>query len=168
MKNETTSSPNKATTETQVNLPMGISISSSAFSNGEKIPFKYSCDGANTPPPLSIKNVPSKTKSLTIIVEDPDAPSGTWSHFLIWNIAPNTTELNEGFGKEGTMGVNSSGKIAYLGPCPPKGPTHRYFFKVYALDSRLEIEKGSTKNILLEAMRGHILDQSEIFGTYSR
>jgi Raf kinase inhibitor-like YbhB/YbcL family protein len=152
---------------------MEISIMSSAFENAGQIPTKYTCDGENVSPPLSWKNLPSGTKSIAIINDDPDAPMGTWVHWVIYNIPANSSGLPENIKPleklpDGTMqGRNSWGKIGYGGPCPPSG-THRYFFKIYALDKVLELKPGATKEELLKAMKGHIIGEGQFYGKYSR
>lgn len=140
-------------------------ITSPAFEHEEMIPVQYTCDGKNVNPPLMIKGIPENTRSLALIVEDPDAPSGVWNHWVVWNI-PVQHEIAEDSipGKEG---LNTFGKHHYGGPCPPSG-THRYFFKVYALDSMLELEKEADKKALMDAMEDHILAEGEIIGMYER
>lgn len=140
-------------------------ITSSVFLHNGMIPAKYTCDGANVNPPLTIKDIPKETKSLVLILDDPDAPSGTWDHWVMWNI-PVRTEIGENT-IPGTEGMNSFQKIHYGGPCPPSG-THRYFFKVYALDLRLDIPANSNKAAVEKAMTGHILAQGELIGLYKR
>ncbi|BAW31420.1 MAG TPA: YbhB/YbcL family Raf kinase inhibitor-like protein [Methanothermobacter sp.] len=148
-------------------------IKSSAFKDGERIPRKYTCDGENISPPLTWKDVPSGTVTLAIISDDPDAPSKTWTHWLIFNIPPEINSLPEGVETVGEFengiiqGLNDFGNLGYGGPCPPFG-VHRYFFKLYALDKRLELEPGASKEELLEAMKGHIIEKTEIIGLYSR
>ncbi len=152
---------------------MEIQISSSAFTNDGFIPQKYTCDGENISPPLSWKNIPQDAKSIAIINDDPDAPMGTWVHWIIYNIPPNSNGLPEnikGLDKlpDGTMqGKNSWGKIGYGGPCPPSG-VHRYFFKIYALDKVLDLKPGATKEELLKEMKGHILSEGQFYAKYSR
>jgi len=142
-----------------------IVVESPEFSQNGHIPPQYSCDGENINPPVNISNVPEGTKTLALIMEDPDAPNGTFTHWLLWNIYPNDkiTEKTS----LGVTGINSFGKTGYGGPCPPSG-THRYYFKVYALDMELTIVAGEDKNSLLEAMEGHILATGELVGRYSR
>lgn len=144
-----------------------LKIESSAFKNKEKIPAKYTCEGKDLSPPLQIGNIPQKAKSLAIIVDDPDAPSGTFDHWVAWNLPPTTKELAEGASVP-SEGVNGFGANRYRGPCPPPGKPHRYFFKVYALDTMLELEAGSPKAALENAMKGHILSQGELVGLYQR
>lgn len=152
---------------------MAFEIKSNAFTNENAIPPKYTCDGANLSPPLSWSDAPSGTKSYALIADDPDAPAGTWVHWVVWNIPHNTSNLKEGMEKapkfpDGTrQGVNDFKRTGYGGPCPPGG-THRYYFKLYALDLTLEIPANATKAILEAAMKGHILSQATLLGTYSR
>lgn len=145
-----------------------LKISSAAFKHKEMIPAKYTCDGADVSPPLAIEGVPENARSLALIADDPDAPRGTWVHWVVWNIDPKTKEIKEGVVPEGArQGMNDSRQAGYGGPCPPSG-THRYFFKLYALDTLMNVEKGSTKAELEKSMKGHILAQAEIIGLYRR
>jgi Raf kinase inhibitor-like YbhB/YbcL family protein len=152
---------------------MEIKITSSAFGNGESIPVKYTCDGENISPPLKWSNVPQGTKSFAIINDDPDAPMGTWVHWVVYNIPANVTELSERIppsqklSSGALQGKNSWGRIGYGGPCPPSG-THRYFFKIYALDKILDLAPGASKEEILKAIKGHILAEGQIYGKYSR
>lgn len=142
-----------------------LEISSSSFTANEEIPSRFTCDGEDVNPPLTIGDLPENTKSLALIVEDPDAPMGTWDHWLVWNIAP-TGEIKED-SIPGTEGKNSFNKHHYGGPCPPSG-THRYFFKVYALDSMLDLGPDTDKESLEKAMTGKILGRGEIMCLYSK
>ncbi len=150
-----------------------MEIKSSAFGNGEMIPAKHTCDGADFSPALEWSGAPAGTKSFALICDDPDAPMGTWVHWVIYDIPPSTTLLAEGIKREkelpggGTQGVNDFRKVGYGGPCPPGG-THRYFFKLYALDTVLGLKPGSTKDQLLKAMKGRILAEAHVMGTYRR
>ena len=145
-----------------------LKISSSVFENNGSIPKKYTCDGTDVSPPLKIENVPSEAKSLALIVDDPDAPMGTWVHWVLWNIPPETKEVKEGSVPEGSQqGMNDFRKQNYGGPCPPSG-THRYLFKLYALDSLLNLNPRSTKADVEKAMKGHILSQAQVVGLYKR
>ncbi len=150
-----------------------MEIKSSAFGSGEMIPAKYTCDGADFSPPLEWLKTPAGTKSLALICDDPDAPMGTWVHWVIFDIPQTATMLAEGITREkdlpggGTQGINDFRKIGYGGPCPPGG-THRYFSKLYALDAMLGLKPGITKDQLLTAMRGHILAEAQLMGTYRR
>ena len=152
---------------------MDIRITSTAFSQGEKIPSRYSCDGEDISPPLSWSKGPEGAGSYALIADDPDAPVGTWVHWVIYNIPPSSTSLPENVPKtpEGPggsiQGVNDFKRYGYGGPCPPGG-THRYFFKIYALDTMIEKKAGLSKKKLLKEMEGHILAQGELMGTYSR
>ena len=145
-----------------------LSITSPAFLPNGMIPPKYTCDGADVNPPLSIGNIPEKIRSLALIVDDPDAPVGTWVHWVVWNIVANTREIPENSVPPGALqGTNDFRKQEYGGPCPPSG-THRYFFKLYALDALLSAQEGATKARIEEAMKGHVLAQAELIGLYRR
>lgn len=142
-----------------------IEVKSTAFRNGDPLPSVYTCDGKNVNPPISISKLPSRTKSLAIIVDDPDAPVATWVHWIAWNI-PVTRQLkeNEVVGMEG---LNDFQQRGYVGPCPPSGE-HHYFFKVYALDKMLDLPPDTQKRQLEKAMRDHILGYGQLMGTYKR
>ncbi|SIN91818.1 YbhB/YbcL family Raf kinase inhibitor-like protein [Halodesulfovibrio marinisediminis] len=146
---------------------------SPAFANTDKIPAKYTCDGEDISPPLEWSDIPVGTQSLAIICDDPDAPVGVWDHWLIFNINPNLTGLDENTPKQFDPfkgvghGLNSWKNAYYGGPCPPSGQ-HRYYFKLYALDRRLQIKPGSSKGDLLRAMEGHILEKAHFYGVYAR
>jgi len=142
-----------------------LTITCSAFENRGVIPAKYTCDGDDVNPPLSVDGIPEGTQSLVLIVDDPDAPMGTWDHWVVWNIPP-VKKIEEN-SVPGTEGLNDFGRHSYGGPCPPSG-THRYFFKVYALDTKLDLDANSRKKNLERAMQGHILAKGEIIGLYSR
>jgi len=142
-----------------------LSVSSSAFENNKLIPAKYTCDGDDVNPPLTIEGTPAETKSLVLIVDDPDAPSGTWDHWVVWNIPP-TNRIEEN-AVPGTEGLNTYRKHSYGGPCPPWG-THRYFFKVYALDTLLDLSPNSSKKDVEKAVQGHVLARGELIGLYRR
>lgn len=144
-----------------------MKITSPVFENSRKIPSKYTCDDKNINPPLAVSGVPESAKSLVLIVDDPDAPMGTWVHWTIWNMDPALTEIAEDSVPEGIEGVTSFDKPGYGGPCPHSG-THRYFFKLYALDTILSIRETSDKKALEEAMEGHTLASAELVGLYSR
>jgi len=150
-----------------------LKIRSSAFNDGERIPKKHTCDGEDVSPPLTWEDVPEGTVTLAIISDDPDAPSKTWTHWLIFNIPPELNGLPEGVEKVGELengikqGFNDFGRIGYGGPCPPFG-VHRYYFKLYALDTSLNLEPGTSKEELLRAMDGHIIEKAEMIGLYSR
>lgn len=145
-----------------------LTLSSPAFQQNGHIPEKYTCDGADVNPALIIEDVPTGTKSFALIVDDPDAPSRTWVHWVVWNVRPDTREIKEGSSPSGaSQGMTDFGQRAYGGPCPPSG-THRYFFKLFALDTMLSLAADSTKAALEKAMKGHILDRSELLGVYAR
>jgi hypothetical protein len=147
---------------------MAIQLTSSAFTEGSTIPKKYTCDGEDISPALEWSGVPQGTKSLALIVDDPDAPVGTFVHWVLYDIPADATGLPEGVTGTGTLGKSSFGKTGYGGPCPPKGPAHRYYFKLYALDTALGLKAGSTKAEVEKAMQGHILAQGQVMGKYSR
>jgi len=154
--------------------PMAFSISSESFQNGSEIPKKFTCDGADVSPELSWTAPPSGTQSLALIADDPDAPAGTWTHWVLFNMPPATTNLAEAVNKVDELpggarqGRNDFRKIGYNGPCPPPGKAHRYFFKLYALNTTLQLNAGSSKQELEKAMQGHIADKTELMGTYKR
>ena len=140
-------------------------VNSPSFENNTLIPVKYTCDGDDVNPPLSLGGLPKETKSLVLIVDDPDAPMGTWDHWVVWNILP-TSEIGENT-VPGTEGVNTYRRHSYGGPCPPSG-THRYFFKVYALDIMLNLSSNATKKDVEKAMKSHFLAKGELVGLYNR
>jgi hypothetical protein len=145
-----------------------LKISSPVFENNGNIPAKYTCTGKDVNPPFLIENVPAKTKSLALIVDDPDAPRGTWVHWVLWNISPGTGEIREASVPAGAMqGLNDFRVHEYRGPCPPSG-THRYFFKVYALDTVLNLSPNSTKADTEKAIQEHIIGQAQIIGLYGK
>lgn len=145
-----------------------LKLSSPAFKHNQQIPSKYTCDGKDVNPPLAIESVPAGAKSLALIVDDPDAPAGTWVHWVVWNIAIGTKEIREHAVPAGAaQGMNDFRKRDYGGPCPPSG-THRYFFKLYALDTMLNLDGSATKAALERAMKGHIIAQTELVGLYKR
>ncbi len=145
-----------------------MKVSSSAFRNGEGIPTRFTCEGEDASPELLIADVPGGTKSLALIMDDPDAPMGTWVHWVAWGIRPDIGMIPESAAGVGVEGIGSSRKTGYHGPCPPPGKPHRYFFKVYALDSDLRLKPGSDKAALEAAMEGHVLAEAELMGTYRR
>ncbi len=148
------------------NLPKIMNLQSEAFSNNQTIPAKYTCDGGNVNPPLAISDVPQNAKSLVLIIDDPDAVNGAWSHWLVWNIDPSVREITENSVPIGaTEGTTDFGRTGYGGPCPPSG-SHRYFFKLYALDAVLDLSPDKEKKDLETAMDGHIIDQATIIGLY--
>ncbi|MBP2029198.1 Raf kinase inhibitor-like YbhB/YbcL family protein [Methanohalophilus levihalophilus] len=148
--------------QVQVNT---ISVSSSAFEQGEAIPPRHTCDGENINPELIIGNLPGNTESLVLIVDGPDAPMGTFTHWIVWNIEPGAVISEDSI--PGVQGLNDFKITDYSGPCPPSG-MHRYFFRIYALDTTLEIPSGSERNVLEQEMQGHIIAQGDLMGTYSR
>ena len=152
---------------------MDIKIKSPAFVPGGKIPGKYTCDGMDISPPLAWTSGPEETKTFALICDDPDAPMGTWVHWILFNLPADIIELHENVPPEKELesgakqGMNDFRKIGYGGPCPPGG-THRYFFKFYALDTEINLEAGATKEELLKAMEGHILAEGQLIGRYER
>ncbi len=141
-------------------------IWSPAFVENGKIPKQYTCDGQDVSPPLNMENPPAHTATLALIMDDPDAPGGTWVHWVLWNIDPTTTEIGANTVPKGAFqGINDFKKRAYGGPCPPSG-THRYFFKIYALNTTLTLSPGSTKGDLEKAMKDHILAKAETIGRF--
>ena len=145
-----------------------LTITSPAFKHNQMIPSKHTCDGADVNLPLVIENVPPEAKSLALIMDDPDAPAGTWVHWVVWNIDTRTREIRENSVPSGAMqGVNDFRKRDYGGPCPPSG-THRYFLKLYALDTTLNLGPDTTRAVLERAMKGHIVAQTELVGPYKR
>ena len=153
---------------------ISLQISSTAFSPGETIPKKFTCDGPDVSPQLKWNDPPANTQSIALIMDDPDAPGGTWVHWALYDLAANTRELPEGVAKQEQLssgarqGRNDFGKIGYGGPCPPPGKPHRYFFKLYPLDAKLGLKAGATKADVERAMKGHILAQAELIGKYGR
>ncbi len=150
-----------------MNGASSISITSPSFQAGGDIPTKFTCNGTNVSPELQISSVPNETKSVVLIVDDPDAPRGLFTHWIVWNIDPKTTRVAENSAPTaGVQGTNDFGKRNYGGPCPPSG-THRYFFKIFALDIKLESKPSARRAELDAAMRGHVLAQGELMGRYS-
>lgn len=153
---------------------MSIEFTSTAFQQGTPIPKQYSGDDADQSPPLSWSEPPTGTKSIALICDDPDAPRGTWVHWVLFNLPPTVRELEEGvpttatLGSGAKQGKNDFGNIGYGGPAPPKGKPHRYFFKLYALAVTVDLPPGSTKADLEAAMKGHILAEGQLMGTYKR
>jgi len=160
--------------ETDLVVPDRMQISSPSFAYGEMIPTVHTCDNNDLSPQLEWQGFPAETRSLVLIVEDPDAPAGTWVHWVLYDIPPSVTNLPEGIGAEesipgfGTQGSNDFGNLGYGGPCPPGGNPHRYFFRLYALDTMLELDPGAKRDEVVASMEGHILDQGELMGTYGR
>ena len=151
-----------------------MEIHSTAFSDRSPIPAQYTCDGTDISPPLRWTNPPPETRSFALLCDDPDAPAGTWVHWVIYDLPAATTSLSQGVHPRETVehgarqGKNDFRKIGYGGPCPPAGKPHRYFFKLYALDAGLDLEPGATKAQLEKAMRGHILEEAQLIGMYHR
>lgn len=149
-----------------------MKIESSAFLDGEAIPSKYTCDGSNINPSLSFSDIPSNTQSLALLMEDPDVPvsirsDGMWNHWVVFNIPPETRKIGEGSEPKGIQGITTSNSLGYGGPCPPDRE-HRYFFKLYALDTILDLSEGATKEEVIKVMEGHILSSAELIGKYER
>ncbi len=144
-----------------------MKITSPDFEEGEMMPRETTCEGRDVSPELHITGVPEGTKSLALICDDPDAPSGAFVHWLVWNIPPDTKKIERGKEPEGVQGVNGFGGRGYRGPCPPSG-THRYFFRLFALKDKLDLREGSRKQALKEAMDPHIIAKAELMGKYRR
>ncbi len=152
---------------------MAFALRSTAFENGGEIARKFSCDGADQSPALSWESVPAGAQSLALIVDDPDAPVGTWTHWIMWNISAEATALPEGVPKvevfdKARQGLNDFKRIGYGGPCPPPGKAHRYFFKLFALDAMLDLKAGASRKELEFAMKGHVLSEAQWMGKYKR
>jgi len=153
---------------------VALEIRSPAFEHNKYIPSKYTCQGEDISPALTWNNPPEGTKSFAIISDDPDAPMGTWVHWVIYDLEPSLKGLPENVPKDevlgngGKQGMTDFGVVGYGGPCPPPGKPHRYFFKIYALDKKLGIPAGATKEELLQAMSGHVLEENELVGLYKR
>ena len=151
-----------------------LTVISSAFAAGGAIPAKYTCEGANVSPPLSWTGAPAGTRSFALICDDPDAPAGTWVHWVLYNLPSDVNSLSEKMETASTLpngamqGANSFGKAGYGGPCPPPGKPHRYFFKVYALDAVNFLNPGASKDTVVGAMEHHILAEGQLIGTYQR
>jgi Raf kinase inhibitor-like YbhB/YbcL family protein len=149
-----------------------MKLCSKAFDHNGQIPSLYTCDGENISPPLSIQHVPSEAKSLVLLVDDPDVPASIrkdqmWDHWVLYNIPPETSTIAEGAVSRGIEGKNTEGQLGYQGPCPPDRE-HRYFFKLYALDTQLSLPPGASKKEVEKAMQGHILAESVLLGKYKR
>lgn len=148
-----------------------MKIFSNSFKNNTYIPSKYTCDSIDVSPHLKWENAPTDTVSFVLIMDDPDAPVGTWVHWVVYNIPPGITEFSEGVSFKGTEikeGINDFGKLNYGGPCPPSGKPHRYFFKLYAVDIPTDFREGLSKNEILSKINGHIIDNCELIGLYKR
>ena len=153
---------------------MSFAIETPAFKSGEEIPKKFTCSGAGVSPPLRWVNPPHRVQCFALIVDDPDAPLGTFTHWLIWNIPAGSTDLSEGLPRKTALengvqqGTNDFNRIGYGGPCPPAGKPHRYFFRLFALDAPLDVRPGATRSELDRAMAGRIIAQAEYMGTFRR
>lgn len=160
--------------EPVINAPMNMQVTSIAFTEGQPIPEKYTCSGPDVSPPVTWSNAPAGTKSFALIADDPDAPMRTWVHWVIFNLPSATTSLPENMPKSSELpdgakqGMNSFHDMGYGGPCPPPGKPHHYHFKIYALDTMLDLKPGVTKEELLKAMEGHALGQGQLIGTFQR
>ncbi len=163
-----------ACTAGAINAPSTVKVSSGTFSEGAAIPARFTCKGQDISPALGWSNLPGGTKSIALICDDPDAPMGTWVHWVVYNLPASVDGLPESVPATPTtisgalQGTNSWGKIGYGGPCPPPGKPHRYFFKVYALDEMLPLKPGATRDQLLAQMKGHVLAQGHLMGTFHR
>jgi hypothetical protein len=152
---------------------MAFTLRSSAFNNEEMIPNQYGCQGDDISPPLKIEDIPDETRSMALIVDDPDAPSGTFTHWVLFNVDPDTSELPQAMPNEETVlggsrqGINDFNKTGYGGPCPPDG-THRYYFKLYALDTELDLQGKVTKTDVESAIKDHIVAETQLMGKYSK
>lgn len=153
---------------------MMLELTSPAFRDGETIPEQYTSNGRNISPTLKWSDPPEGARSFALICEDPDAPRGSFAHWLVFDLPAESRELSEGFPAEAkspngtTQGTNDFGKVGYIGPAPPRGKPHRYCFKLFALDRRLNLRAGATKAQLLATMKGHVLAEGELLGTYAR
>ncbi len=154
---------------------MAFILTSAAFKDGAPIPAKYTCDGVDVSPPLAWSGAPAGTRSVALIADDPDAPGGTWVHWVLYNLPAEVSDLPENIAKVESLdlggarqGRNDFRRPGYGGPCPPPGPAHRYFFKLYALDTRLELKAGAQKKDVEAAMEGHVLGSAQLMGTYAR
>lgn len=150
-----------------LNTMSTFTLKSEAFEHNSEIPSLYTCDGENINPPLKIEGVPEGTQSLALIVDDPDAPRGVFTHWIMWNIPAGTTGIEEDSIPEGSTGITTAGTKGYRGPCPPSG-AHRYFFKLYALDTTLSLPEGAERETLEKGMEGHILEETHLMGLYRR
>jgi Raf kinase inhibitor-like YbhB/YbcL family protein len=161
--------------EARAENPSALRIASDAFEDGKPVPRKFTCDGADRSPPLHWEGVPEGTNALVLVMDDPDAPAGTWTHWLLYNMPPATRALGEGVPTSATLGdgsrqgTNDFGKLGYGGPCPPPGTTHRYRFKLYALSGPIELEPGAKRDAVLQAIgRQKIVAEGEVAGSYGR
>jgi len=169
-----TTTAQKSSSDKSGDSNMTFSLQSSSFSNGSPIPKKFTCEGSDTSPALQWGDLPANTQSLALIADDPDAPAGTWTHWVVYDLPPSARQLPEAVPKQpalaggGAQGANDFGKIGYGGPCPPPGKSHRYFFKLYALDAKLNLKPGATRQQVEHAMQGHVIGKAELMGTYQR
>jgi len=153
---------------------MSLAVTTTAFPAGGAIPTNYTCEGPDASPDVSWSGAPAGVQSFALIADDPDAPVGTWTHWLIWNIPPHSLGLPKGVPKEETLGDgtrqgrNDFRRIGYGGPCPPPGKPHRYFFKLFALDAKLDLKAGAKRDELEQAIKGHVLAQGELIGKFGR
>jgi hypothetical protein len=153
---------------------MNIQLNSSSFAEGKEIPAVHTCQGKDASPPLKWSGVPANARSLAVIADDPDAPVGTWVHWVLYDLPPTTTELAENVERSqylpggAKQGLNDFQRLGYGGPCPPPGKPHRYYFKIYALDLVTGLKPGATKQQLLKAMEGHVIAEGQLMGTYQR
>ncbi len=151
-----------------------MELKSSAFAEGVEIPRKYTCDADDVSPPLRWENAPAGTRAFALIVDDPDAPAGTWVHWVMYDLPAQTKELAEGVAKTETLedgakqGMNDFRRVGYYGPCPPPGSPHRYFFKLYASDAPTNLKPRATKQQLLDAIKGHVVGEAQLMGRYGR
>ena len=152
----------------------GFRMESAAFKEGSGIPVRFTCEGEDVSPALTWAGAPAGTRSFALIVEDPDAPGGVWTHWVVYNLPATTKAMDENQPKQaqlpngGLQGLSSFGHVGYGGPCPPPGPAHRYFFRLYALDAALPLESGAGKQQVIDAMKGHILGQAQLMGRFKR
>ncbi len=155
---------------------MALALTSTAFREGSSIPVKHTCDGADVSPPLAWSGTPRGTATFAVIADDPDAPAGTWVHWVLYDLAGSAAQLPENVAKTETcpdlggavQGRNDFRRAGYGGPCPPPGPAHRYFFRLYALHAPLKLRPGATKQEVEAAMKGHVLETAQLMGTYGR
>ncbi len=151
-----------------------LTVTSPSFRQGDRIPKRFTADGGDLAPALNWSKPPGKTKSLALIMDDPDAPAGTWTHWVIYNLPPDSQQLKEGTARQATLpdgsrqGRNSWGRTGYSGPAPPPGQAHRYFFRLYAADSKIDLKQGVSREDLLLALKGHVIAEGELAATYSR
>lgn len=160
--------PTSPAGEVEITQETLLTVSSPAFSDGQEIPGKYTCDGEDLSVPLAWFGVPEGIQSIVLIVDDPDAPGGVFVHWVLYDLPADISMLEEGAMDIGTQGVNGFRNNGYNGPCPPTGPAHRYYFKVYALDTTLGLQPGASKAQVEDAMQGHILVDGQLMGTYQR